>query len=48
MLQHEPLQDGDFVIVHVGYAIQKVSPEEAATAWEVYDEMLAAENAHNA
>ena len=48
MLQHEPLQDGDFVIVHVGYAIQKVSPEEAATAWEVYDEMLAAENAQNA
>jgi len=48
MLQHEPLQDGDFVIVHVGYAIQKVSPEEAATAWEVYDEMLAAENRQRA
>ena len=43
MLQHEPLNTGDFVIVHVGYAIQKVSPEEAASAWEVYDEMLAAE-----
>jgi len=41
MLQHEPLQGGDFVVVHVGYAIQKVSPEEAATAWEIYDEMLA-------
>ena len=24
MLQHEPLQEGDFVVVHVGYAIQKV------------------------
>jgi hydrogenase expression/formation protein HypC len=43
MMQHEPLEDGDFIIVHVGYAIQKVSAEEAATAWEVYDEMLAAE-----
>jgi len=42
-MQHEPLEDGDFIIVHVGYAIQKVSAEEAATAWEVYDEMLAAE-----
>jgi len=40
MLQHEPLAEGDFVVVHVGYAIQKVSPEEAASAWEVYDEML--------
>jgi len=48
MLQHEPLRDGDFVIVHVGYAIQKISPEEAATAWEVYDEMLAAESGQNA
>ena len=44
MLQHEPLEDGDYVIVHVGYAIQKVSPEEAATAWEIYDEMLALES----
>ncbi|MCB1774876.1 MAG: HypC/HybG/HupF family hydrogenase formation chaperone [Gammaproteobacteria bacterium] len=41
MLQHEELADGDFVIVHVGYAIQKVTPEEAASAWEIYDEMLA-------
>jgi hydrogenase expression/formation protein HypC len=48
MLQHEPLADGDFVIVHVGYAIQKVSPEEAATAWEIYDEMLALESGGHA
>jgi hydrogenase expression/formation protein HypC len=45
MLQHEPLAEDDFVIVHVGYAIQKVSPEEAATAWEIYDEMLAGAHA---
>jgi hydrogenase expression/formation protein HypC len=48
MLQHEPLASGDFVIVHVGYAIQKVTPEEAATAWEIYDEMLALENGGHA
>jgi hydrogenase expression/formation protein HypC len=47
MLQHEPLADGDFVIVHVGYAIQKVTPEQAASAWEVYDEMLVDMTAEN-
>ena len=30
MLQHEQVQVGDHVVVHVGYAIQKVSAEEAA------------------
>lgn len=40
MLQHEPLEPGDYVVVHVGYAIQKVSPQAAASAWEVYDQML--------
>ena len=40
MMQHEPLDIGDFVMVHIGYAIQKMSPEEAKTAWELYDEML--------
>ena len=48
MLQHETLNPGDFVVVHVGYAIQKVSREQAATAWEIYDEMLAAESGGNA
>lgn len=43
LLQHETLAPGDFVVVHVGYAIQKVSAQEAATAWQLYDEMLAAE-----
>ena len=41
MLQHESLRADDFVVVHVGYAIQKVSPQEARSAWEIYDEMLA-------
>ena len=40
MLQHEELKPDDFVVVHVGYAIQKVTPQEARSAWEIYDEML--------
>jgi hydrogenase expression/formation protein HypC len=41
MLQHEELKAEDYVVVHVGYAIQKVTPQEARSAWEIYDEMLA-------
>ncbi len=40
MLQDETVTSGDYVVVHVGYAIQKVSAAEAITAWEIYDEML--------
>jgi len=43
MMQDNDLQPGDFVMVHVGYAIQKMSSEEARSAWELYDEMLALE-----
>ncbi len=43
MLQHEELQTEDYVVVHVGYAIQKVTPQEARSAWEIYDQMLALE-----
>ena len=42
MLQDERLQPGDHVLVHVGYAIQKVSAEEAADSWELFDEVLEA------
>jgi hydrogenase expression/formation protein HypC len=41
MLQDDTLTAGDHVVVHVGYAIQKISPQEARTAWELYDQMLA-------
>ena len=41
MMQDDPLFVDDFVVVHVGYAIQKISEQEAQTAWELYDEMLA-------
>ncbi|MFQ5547380.1 MAG: HypC/HybG/HupF family hydrogenase formation chaperone [Woeseia sp.] len=43
MLQGEDLAPGDFVLVHVGYAIQKVSPEQAADSWQLFDEALAAD-----
>jgi len=45
MLQGEPIVPGDFVLVHVGYAIQKIDPQEARSAWQVLDQILAAENA---
>ena len=42
MMQEDKLSVDDFIVVHTGYAIQKISPQEAKTAWELYDEMLAA------
>jgi len=43
MLQGEEISPGDHVLVHVGYAIQKVSEEEAADSWQLFDEILAAD-----
>ena len=40
MLQGQPLGPGDHVLVHVGYAIQKVTREEAGSAWELLDEIV--------
>jgi hydrogenase expression/formation protein HypC len=45
MLEHEQLQVGDYVVVHLGHAIDRVTPEQAADAWAIYDEMLAADTA---
>ena len=44
LLQHEDVKVGDMVMIHVGNAIQVMSEEEAMTAWELYDEMLALED----
>ncbi len=43
LLQGEPLAAGDHVIVHVGYAIQKLTEHEARSTWELLDQVLAAE-----
>jgi hydrogenase expression/formation protein HypC len=45
MLQDEPITAGDFVMVHVGYAIQKMTSQQARSAWELLDEALGAEEA---
>jgi len=45
MLQDDDIAIGDFVMVHIGYALQKMSEQEARSAWEIYDEMLALEHA---
>ena len=41
LMQGEPMEIGDFVMVHTGYATQKITVEEARSAWELYDELLA-------
>lgn len=43
MLEHEGLEVGDYVVVHLGYAVGKVTAEAAAAAWAIYDQMLAME-----
>jgi hydrogenase expression/formation protein HypC len=43
LLQHEALKPGDHVMVHLGHAIDRLTPEQAAEAWALYDELLAAE-----
>ncbi|MDX2477899.1 MAG: HypC/HybG/HupF family hydrogenase formation chaperone [Gammaproteobacteria bacterium] len=45
MLQDDEIATGDFVMVHIGYALQKMTEQEARSAWEIYDEMLALEHA---
>lgn len=42
LLQGEEISPGDHVLVHVGYAIQKVTAQEAADSWELFDEVLEA------
>jgi len=45
MMQGEEVSAGDFVMVHVGYAIQRVSEQDAQSAWELFDQVLAYEDA---
>ncbi len=39
LLQDEGVTVGDYVMVHVGYAIQKVTPQEARSTWELFDQL---------
>jgi hydrogenase expression/formation protein HypC len=45
LLQDQTVVPGDFVLVHVGYAIQTMEPREARSTWELLDELLAREQA---
>jgi hydrogenase expression/formation protein HypC len=47
LLQGEDINVGDHVMVHVGYAIQMMTEQEARSTWELLDEMLAAEESNN-
>ncbi len=42
MLQGQELAIDDFIMVHVGYAIQKVTEKDALSSWELFDEILLA------
>lgn len=38
----ENVAEGDYVLIHAGYAIQKLSPEDAAESLELLREFVAA------
>ena len=40
MLPEGEARPGDHVVVHVGYAIQMITEQEARSAWELYDQIL--------
>ena len=41
LLQDEAIKEGDYLLIHVGYAIQRISEAEAFSTWELLDQMLA-------
>jgi len=45
MMQNEQVNIDDFVMVHVGYAIQKITEQDARSTWELFDEIIAIEDA---
>jgi hydrogenase expression/formation protein HypC len=44
LLQDESVGVGDYVVVHLGQALSRITSEEAAAAWEIYEAILAAED----
>ena len=45
MLREAPVAVGSWVLVHVGYAIQVISDEEARETWDLFDQMLSGDEA---
>jgi hydrogenase expression/formation protein HypC len=48
LLQDDTLQLGDYVLIHVGYAIQRLSAEQAKETWDLFDQILDEEPALHA
>jgi len=40
LLQEAELKAGDYVLVHVGYALQKISEAHARSGGELFDEII--------
>ena len=40
----EPVQVGDYVLVHVGFAIRRIPPEQIAETLDLYNQLIAAMN----
>ena len=40
MLQEDEVAVGDYVMIHVGYAIQKMSEADARSSWELLDQII--------
>ncbi|NPB05120.1 MAG: HypC/HybG/HupF family hydrogenase formation chaperone [Aquificae bacterium] len=40
MLLSEPLKEGDFVLVHVGFAMEKIDPQEAQKTLDLFKELF--------
>jgi len=40
MLQDDEVEVGDYVMIHVGYAIQKMSESDARSSWELLDQII--------
>ena len=44
MLQDDQVKVGDFVMIHVGYAIQIINEADARSSWELLDQILEESN----
>lgn len=40
MLLNEPVQVGDYVLIHVGFAMEKIDPKEAQKTLELFKELF--------
>lgn len=41
MVRDDPPALGDYVMVSMGQAVRRVSPEDARLSWELFDQILA-------